>query len=751
MSKIVRTEYEVEKGKPVIYAFCRENGKRVIIKDPNLVPYFYIKADTKGKDKYDIDKGMYESIDGTQLVKLLAKVPSDVPELRDKFATHFEADVLFPVRYLIDKVDKLEPTSPTIMFLDIETDNQGRVPSITLAPEPIICVTVVSNDIYTTFIYRSDFSPGKDSRIFWDKLHEINYFRTEDAMLNALVDFIRSDAPDVISGWNCTRFDLPYIINRMKRLGLDYYKMSPMNKVNYEEKYEEVTIKGVSVVDLMDAYKRFSETSEESYALDFIGKKVCNIGKTESASNVKWMWKFKPETLIEYNANDCRICLEVNNKMQLLEFMDELRRLCFCQLEDTLTMTKMSDSYILKLFHGRKVFPSRTHHEKEDVEGAMVESWANGLYKDVVVFDIRSLYPSAIISANLSPETICSATTKDGPKVLTLGNVRVKKNMNGFLPEVINTLFSERAKYRGLMKGEKLDSDNYKFYDMRQKAVKRLMNALYGQTAYVNSRIYNAQVAEATTWIGRNIITWSKKFLENIEYPAIYLDTDSLHVPFDCIDIPHIEMILGLINDSYNDFAKSIGLDKHYFQMEFDKIYRRAFYGKETKKRYAGAICYKDGKPADKLDIWGFEVRRSDASQLSKKVQETVFNMLLREDKGKEEVLRYIGDEIDRIRKGNFKFTEIGIPKAINKDLENYGNKITIGKDGKEHKTGAPANVRGARYAVKDLGIELSSKPKMIYVSKMPDKYKYIDVLCFDDDSQVPAGTQIDVQRCWKN
>ena len=110
--------------------------------------------------------------------------------------------------------------------------------------------------------------------------------------------------------------------------------------------------------------------------------------------------------------------------------------------------------------------------------------------------------------------------------------------------------------------------------------------------------------------------------------------------------------------------------------------------------------------------------------------------MLLQQDKPKEEILRYIGDEIDRIRKGNFTFTEIGIPKGISREPETYGRA-----------SGIPANIRGAIYATKILGHELTSKPKLIYISRMPNDYSPTDVICFDEDSQVPAGVEIDAEK----
>lgn len=745
--KLLRTEYQTENNKPIIYMFTRDDkGQRKIIIDDSFVPYFYVPI-TEENNLSGIrkDPTTYYTTDDTPVRKIYATLPSDVPKLRESFTRSFEADILFNTRYQIDCVDEIEPTIPMTIFLDIETDNSGRVPSPKLAPEPIICVSVHDNlsDIYSTFIWRNDLSPGTHSEIFSDILHEIHYFKSEEDMLKALIDFIGNEGPDIISGWNCNRFDLLYLINRLTRLNIPYRKLSPMNSVYLRDDGEEVVIKGMALIDLYDAYRKFEFSQEESYTLDFIAKKVTGQGKIESSSNIKWLWKNDLDRLIKYNVNDVKITKGINDKLRLLEFLDELRRISFCQFEDTFSASRTSDSYILRLFHNKKIFPTKQHHKRTKFEGAYVGSWARGIYNDVAVFDIRSLYPNIVCSFNLSPETVISEAESHFGDNIKVNNIWVKTDKKGFLTEVIENLFKERARYKVLQKNEEINSDQWKLYDSRQYALKTLLNALYGQTAYPNSRIYDPRIAETVTYLGRQIINWSKDFLENIGYKVLYCDTDSLFVQMD-ENIDQIKYILTLLNNSYTEFTQKFGITKHQFEMEFEKVYRKAFFGR-AKKRYCGHVIYKDEKKVDFTETMGFEIRRSDSSQFSRKLQRTVFDMLLRQDKSKDEVTRHIGSEIDRIRKGSFIFTEIGIPQGISKDLDKYGKKELIA--GKIVEKGVQAHIRGARYAVSKLNIELSSKPKMIYISKMPNKHEPTDVLCFDEDNQVPPGTEIDVEK----
>lgn len=739
--KIIRTEYEVEGNRPVVYAFYRDDNGRKIIKDDCLLPYFYVPYEEKDKIG-PVESDKYKSIYGEDLARIYVNLPSDVPIMRDNFSKHYEADVVFPIRYLIDRVDTFEPAYPSTMFIDIETDNSGRVPDPGLAEEPILCISAFSNDVYTTFVYREDLSTGNSSREFNDTLQEIEYFRTEREMLQSFINYCESEEPDVITGWNFIAFDLPYIINRAKKLGIDYSALSPMRKV-YEGKYG-ITVKGVAVIDLMASYKHFTQTKgmKESYSLDNIGKAVLGIGKANSSSNIKWLWKYDLDNLIHYNVQDVMLCVEIDRSERLIEFMNELRILCYCQLEDTLTVTRMLDSYVLKLYHNRLVFPSKEHHDVKHYKGAIVELNTEGLHRNVAVFDLSSLYPSIIVSANLSPESI-----ENNNSSLVIGNHKVRQDIRGYLPETVKTLFSERKRFKDLRNKEEYESDRYKFYDMRQTAMKIILNSIYGQTAYPNSRLYDARVAETITWVGREIITWSKDYIEDIGYKVLYIDTDSLHVEFDEINLENMKNVLGLINCSYDEFAGKLGLKNHIFNMDFEKIYSKVFYGQGTKKRYAGALCYKDGKTVDILDVWGFETKRSDASTFTKEMLKNVFDMVLRQDKPKDQILKYIGDEIDRIRKGDFSFEEIGIPKGMSKDPMEYFKQSYDSNSSPWRQKGISANIRGALYSIKHLNIELSNKPKMIYINKMPNGFEPIDVICFDTEKQVPPGVQIDTEK----
>lgn len=731
--KLLRTEYQIEHGKPVVYLFLRDNGKRIIQTDDSLVPYFYIPHGENVCDKVFHTGKTYTTFDGQLVEKVECKIPGEVRDTREHFTKTYEADVLFATRYLIDKVDKLDYVKPKVLYLDIETENHGRVPKPTVANEPIVCVSFYDDleERYTTFTFRSDLAPGTQDRIFNERIHETVYYKTEADMLRGIIQYIKDSEPDVITGWNLSLFDMPYLYTRMKNMSLHYEEMSPMGVVNMQidKGLPEVTMKGIAIVDLYVLYRHFTFNIEESYKLGYIAQKVLGTTKKDmDVTRIHWYWKNKLQDLIDYNLTDVKLTHEINEKRNLIEFTNEIRRLAFCQLEDSIISSKCIDSFVLRLFHNQMVFPTKIKHERAKFEGAIVNRWVTGLQDNIAVFDLKSLYPNVIQSFNLSPESFESSPQ---PNQIVVNEYLIRTDKEGYLPKVVRTLLTERFRYKALAKKAKLGSEEYKLYDNQQMALKILTNAVYGQTAYPNSRIFDSRVAETTTYIGRQIITWSRNYIESLGYKVCYCDTDSLFWQYKDLDNEGIVKVQQSLNNSYIDFVKEYGLKSHSFEMEFEKIYRKAFWG-ESKKRYAGHLVWKNGQNISQLETTGFETKRSDTSEISKKIMTRLFEMLLIDDKPKDEILKYIGDEIERIRQGNYRFTELGIPKGISKDLDEYDH--------------PGANIRGAKY-MDELGIELSSKPKLLYVSKVAGDAKTTDVICFDDESQIPAGTEIDIEK----
>jgi len=724
--KLLRTEYNQEFEKPIIWKFLRVNGKRIIEKVYDFVPYFYV-PDSGGK---------YTAFDGTKLTRIETNLPDDVKTEREKYNKTYEADIVFANRYMIDAPDSLDYTKPRVFYLDIEVDTVGKMPKPEMPLNEINCISIYDNfeNDYTVFTFRTDLKTH-DVVDSFDGMRKRtkHYFSTEKDMLVKLVEYFKDRDADVIAGWNLVMFDMAYLLSRMMYIGLNINRLSPMNFAYIHS--TNIRIKGIALIDLLQAYKKLSENLEESYTLNYIGLKNLNEGKTQSGSDVHRLWNEDLETLIDYNSSDVMLTRKLDEKLKMLEFLDEIRRTCFCQLEDTLMTSRTLDTYVLRLFHNRIVFPSKLKRETEPFEGARIETWAKGMYDNVACLDLKSLYPSAMLSMNLSPETIGRTDTD----YIEVNGLKVSRNKEGFLTEVVKNLWENRAKYKKLMKTVEIDSDDYKLYDSRQKAIKVLLNGLYGQTAFPGSRFCDYRIAETVTWVGREINKWGQDIIEKSGRKVIYVDTDSAFLVMKPGDT--VEDIIKLqkeVNKSYDAFAKQFNVEKHYFEIEFQKVYKKIFFGK-MKKRYCGRIIWKEGKVIDKIEAIGFETRRSDSSHLTKDMQNQIFDMLLREEREKDYIWDYIRSVIQIIREGLYNPEDIGIPGGMSKDPSEYARPTV--------------RVRSALYSDEVLGIRnLSTKPKMVYIKTLPEglpkeyKGKKIEAICFDSAEQIPVGVEIDAE-----
>ena len=177
--------------------------------------------------------------------------------------------------------------------------------------------------------------------------------------------------------------------------------------------------------------------------------------------------------------------------------------------------------------------------------------------------------------------------------------------------------------------------------------------------------------------------------------------------------------------------------------IEFEKVYSKILFGK-VKKRYAGIKVWDGGQPTNKLDVTGFEVKRSDSSLLSIDIQKKVMNILLSEDDPEQSLKSLL-----RGLKSSFEdvpLTMMAMPKGVKKSLDSYG-----GVNAKGGKIGIPAVVRAAMYSNKHFGTSFGagSKPKMIYIKDVPDGYEETDVIAFDDDTVIPPGFIPDYEKMW--
>jgi len=747
---IHQVEYSVGPDIPVIHVFGRDaSGSAVKVDVTGFRPYFYAPAgqvdETPLPQDVDVEPDTtYRSIQGEALRRLYTRRPGDVRDVRDRYQ-HYEADIPFATRFMIDchltggmelpagaltvdyhdlvPVDIKAPARTCIM--DIECVDERGFPE----PErdPIICVTCWDSfdEDYTTLLWTPGGVPGDAAELSLNARHRVVRFPDEVAMLKGLIDYVRGRDPDILSGWNFVEFDIPYILQRMAALGLrgeDLARLPGQTTRN--------AVRGRSIFDLLGAYRKMHQAQKESYRLDAVAEEELGETKVRYSGTITALWQSDPARLVEYNYRDVELCVGIDKKNNIIEFYREIARYVGCPLDRTLNSSNVIDIFVLRKASGRFILPSKGFAAGDEFEGATVFEPATGLRENVVVLDLKSLYPMAMMTINASPET----KNPDG-ELRAPNGVRFSREPDGLTRSILSELLVERDERKRLRNQYPFGSPEYVLYDLQQNVLKVIMNSYYGVSGYTRFRLYDREIGSAVTSVGRAIIKHTRDVITDLGYTVLYGDTDScmVEVPPGSLEetIAKARAIEARLNASYGEFARrELAADKHYFSIKFEKVYRR-FFQAGKKKRYAGHLVWKEGKDVDEVDVVGFEIRRSDSPQVTREVQHDVLEMILRGDAFRD-VQAYLRDVIRRYRRGEYSLDEAGIPGGIGKNLDSYENE--------------DAHIRGAKYSNKYLGTDFKrgSKPKRVYIKTVTEKYPRTDVVCFEYADQVPPEFVVD-------
>jgi DNA polymerase elongation subunit (family B) len=209
--------------------------------------------------------------------------------------------------------------------------------------------------------------------------------------------------------------------------------------------------------------------------------------------------------------------------------------------------------------------------EEDEVgyEGATVFEPKTGVqFEPVPVLDFASLYPNAMILRNLSHEMFINDTKYDGLPGYRYHVIEYRNNDNtttlckfaekidgtkGIIPEILTDLLTARKRYR-TMAEETKDPFLKSILDGLQLAFKVTANSLYGQTGAPTSSIYMKEIAASTTATGREMLQYSKYFIEHT-----YADLIKLALLGDK------KMYMDTIKKQYENYPHKIKLDDGTF------------------------------------------------------------------------------------------------------------------------------------------------------------------------------------------
>ena len=413
--------------------------------------------------------------------------------------------------------------------------------------------------------------------------------QTEMEMLVAFVEWWSREMPDIITGWNVIQFDVPYLVNRIRKVCGEKVlnKLSPFHtrssRVIEEHKIgDDITyrILGITVYDYLELYKKYTLGSRESYRLDSIAELELGENKLDYSQydNLMDMYEKDFQLYMDYNIHDVRLIEQLDDKLKFIFLAVTVAYLGKVKLHEIFGQVKFWDNLIYTELMKKNIqlYPPTRQHKDEAIQGAYVKDPRPGSYNWVVSLDLASLYPSIIMMGNLSPETLVEAAN-DKYSIeqlieysVDLSELKTKnlamvancstytKDKLGVLPEITKKMFSSRKAYKSKMLAAKKEKErliaaggdqaaiDYQaglvvVFDAMQNAFKVALNSLYGASANENFRYYNPSISEGITLTGQVIIRFignqineflNRKLKTNYDY-VIASDTDSAYLDLE--------------------------------------------------------------------------------------------------------------------------------------------------------------------------------------------------------------------------
>jgi DNA polymerase elongation subunit (family B) len=704
---LLEADYKVVGEKPVIQLYGRTtDGKQICVVDEGFEPYFWVinEKDALARlEKLSIEqKERKTAVIKTELhqknflgksieaIKAYTRLPADIPVLREQinFAQCLEADVPFAKRYLIDKkitplclceakgeflnqrlripVFKAESVvqvsddvaSPNMLAFDIETRSPlGKI----AVPEqdPIIMLA----------FYRENFQKVITWKKFKTNLGYVEFVNSEAELIERFKETIEEQKPDIVCGYFSDGFDMPYIKARAEKykinldVGLDYSGIR-MRK----GRIASASITGITHIDIFRFVKQVIGKSLETtlYDLNSVAAELLEEEKEKvDLDQLPEAWEKNTEQLeafCKYNLQDAYLTYKLTEK--LMPNMTELVKIVGLPLFDAsrMSFSQLVESHLItQAQRFNELIPNKPSYEESrsrrtrSYTGAFVYEPKPGLYKDVVVFDFRSLYPSIISAHNVSPDTLnceCCPEAEPAPGEQS----RFCRKKKGFIAAVIEDIINRRMRIKEIIKKGRKD----KMLDARQDALKTIANAMYGYMGFFAARWYCLECVKSITAYGRHyihkVIDKAKK-----KFNVLYADTDSVFMTLDGKKRGEVEKFIDTIN------MELPGL----MELEYEGLYPAGIFV-STKEKSAGAkkkyaLMTEEGS----IKIKGFETVRRNLSLIAKETQEKVLNIILKESNVKK-AFEYTGEVISKLRNREVPLEKVIIHTQLQKEITTY-------------------------------------------------------------------------------
>lgn len=662
------------------------------------------------------------------------------------FEIHGQTD--YVIQYIAQKYSREVPWNYQdikVVIIDIETETEYGFPNIDLANEAVQLITVTDAQTKesTTFGLKEFVNPDPGE-------YKVNYVhcQSERELLNRFINLWRSAYPDVVTGWNVEFFDLPYLIRRIENvLGDDASKqLSPWGFIderevlNHGKKETIYDIVGVSTLDYLALYKKFTFKARASYKLDSIGEIELKMNKLKNPYKTFKDFYSKDFSLFTcYNFIDVDIVLKLDEKLSLIQLIMSIAYDAKINYLSVFSPVNTWDAIIYNhLLKTNVVIPPRKNSISSTFEGGFVMDPVTGLHEWIVSFDATSLYPSIIQSWNISPETFIGIedgvsidrmvegkVEYDKPYSLCSNGAMFKRDEKGVLGELIDhymgirsTAKKEMLKKKSQIEGMDKNSAEYKsiktdisVLNNKQGVVKVLNNSLFGACGNAYFRYYNRHIACAITHNGQTIIrmvgdginTKLNKLMktEGVQY-LIYSDTDSIYLNLkEVVDRAYPgktteqtvkfldrlceEKITPMINEICTELQEKTKAYRHNISFKREAISDKGIF--VAKKKYGLNVYNNEGVQYSEpeLKIMGLQMIQSSTPPKVAEILTKALSVVLQGSQ--DELQKFVKESKDTFEK--LKPADIAKTVSAN-NLDKFNSSNSI------YTKGCPYNVRGA-------------------------------------------------------